>query len=80
MTDAILVRSVDLSKADLNEIISVLENKFGSLVLTQKIDEDIVNKLEDLEDAKAREEAYNQYLNSGKKSYDADEVFKMAGI
>lgn len=38
MTDAILVRSVDLSKADLNEIIS------------------------------------------GKKSYDADEVFKMAGI
>lgn len=36
MTDAILVRSVDLSKTDLNEIISDLENKFGSLVLTKK--------------------------------------------
>ena len=36
MTDAILVRSIDLSRADLDEIISVLENKFGSLVLTKK--------------------------------------------
>ena len=27
MTDTILVRSIDLSRADLDEIISVLENK-----------------------------------------------------
>lgn len=80
MTDAILIRSIDLSKASLDEIISVLENKFGSLLLTKKIDEDIVDKLEDLEDAKAGEEAYKEYLNSGKKSYSADEVFEMAGI
>lgn len=80
MTDTILIRSIDLSRASLDEIISVLENKFGSLLLTKKIDEDIVNKLEDLEDAKAGEEAYKEYLNSGKKSYPADEVFKMAGI
>lgn len=80
MTDAILIRSIDLSKASLDEIISVLESNFGSLLLTKKIDEDIVDKLEDLEDAKAGEEAYKEYLNSGKKSYSADEVFKMAGI
>ena len=80
MTDAILIRSIDLSRASLDKIISVLENKFGSLLLTKKINEDIVNKLEDLEDAKAGEEAYKEYLNSGKKSYPADEVFKMAGI
>ena len=36
MTDTILVRSIDLSRAVLDEIILVLENKFGSLVLTKK--------------------------------------------
>ena len=36
MTDTILVRSIDLSRAVLDEIILVLENKFGYLVLTKK--------------------------------------------
>ena len=36
MTDTILVRSIDLSRVDLDEIISVLENKFGSHVITKK--------------------------------------------
>lgn len=59
---------------------AVLEEHFGDILLTKTIDNDILEKLEDLEDAKAGEKAYKKYLDSGKKSYSADEVFKMAGI
>lgn len=80
MTDAILVRSADLSKVSLDDIISVLEKNFKGAIFIKTIDDEILSKIEDLEDAKAGQEAYEEYLRSGKKSYSADEVFKMAGI
>ena len=36
----------------------------------------ICERLEDVYDAKIGEEAYKEYIETGKKSYDYDEVFK----
>lgn len=40
----------------------------------------ILQYLEDLEDAKRGEQAYKEYLESGKQSISADELYKKLGI
>ncbi|MBK1999967.1 hypothetical protein JG678_00700 [Campylobacter sp. 2018MI35] len=50
-------------------------------VSKEKITETLIMEfLEDLEDAKIGEEAYKEYLQTGKKSISADELFRELGL
>ncbi|HDZ5006174.1 TPA: hypothetical protein RTG46_001379 [Campylobacter jejuni] len=66
--------NIELSSEKEQAFLNIAEERNTS---KEKITEALIMEfLEDLEDAKIGEEAYKEYLESGKKSISADELFK----